>query len=359
MSRAAQTDAAMPGLSEVPLISVVLPVRNEERFIASTIAQLQRQQYPRERVEILVCDGMSDDGTRGLVRRLAAEDPRIRLLENRGIRSSSGRNVGFRAARGEIALVVDGHVRIEGDRLLHDVARLFRESDAACLGRPQPLLALEPGGWAESIAIARASRLGHGTDSMIYSDYEGFAPAASMGAAYRTWVFERVGYVDEDFDACEDLEFNTRIDRAGLRCFTSPALGIGYFARESLGGLWRQLYRYGFGRFKYLLRHPRSFSVSQLVPAALVLGLLGLPLALWLWPALGRTGLALAALYLLLVLAESVRLALRSGRHHLLRLIAVFPTIHLALGIGFLASVIRGGRLPAPAGAVRGGESAS
>lgn len=356
MSRSTQEP---PGLSEVPFISVVLPVRNEERFLGSTVAQLQGQDYPDDRVEILVCDGMSDDGTRNLVERIALSDSRVRLLDNPGFRSSSGRNVGFRAARGEIALVIDGHVKLYDDRLLKNVARLFRESDAACLGRPQRLLATEPGGWSESIALARASWLGHGADSLIYSDYEGFAPAASMGAAYRSWVFERVGYVDESFDACEDLEFNTRLDQAGLRCFTSPDVGVGYFARDSLRGLWRQLHRYGFGRFKYLVRHPASFSVNQLLPAALVLGLAGLPLAAWLSRTLGWIGAGVVAFYLALVLLESFRLARRSGWNHLPRLTAIFPTIHLALGTGFLASLLRGGRLTAPAGSTRNREPTS
>ncbi|MCP3981353.1 MAG: glycosyltransferase family 2 protein [bacterium] len=327
-----------------PRLTVVLPVRNEERFIADTLAQLQRQEFPRDDVEFLVCDGYSDDRTREIVRELAAADPRIRLLDNPGRRSSAGRNVGFRAARGEFVLVIDGHVQIPDGRLLANVVRRFDASGADCLGRPQPLIA-EPGQpWAEAIVLARAGRLGHSPESFIYSDYEGFASAASMGAAYRRSVFDRIGYVDESFDACEDLEFNTRVDAAGLRCFTATDLTVRYYARNSPRALFKQLFRYGFGRYRYLRRHPRRTSPGQLVPAALVAGFAALPLLIWLLPPIGWIDLGLVSLYLLAVFASAAA-ALRHGVGAALRMLVVIPTIHFATGIGFLSSMLRGARL--------------
>ena len=86
----------------IDFITVVMPVRNEERFIAETLTQLLEQDYPPDRYEILVADGMSDDSTRSIVRELAAKHPQIRLLDNPGMRSSAGRNVGFQSGRGDI-----------------------------------------------------------------------------------------------------------------------------------------------------------------------------------------------------------------------------------------------------------------
>lgn len=335
----------MPGgrspLPDVPFLSVVIPVRNEERFLGQTLSQLRRQDYDPDRVEFLVVDGRSTDRTREIVLEASRADPRIRLLDNPGIRSSSGRNVGFRAARGDIVLVVDGHVWIGNDRLLREVVRCFRLSDADCLGRPQPLRASAPGTWSESIALARATWLGHDRSSFIYGDFEGFAPAASIGAAYRPHVFRAVGYVDESFDACEDLEFNTRVDEAGLRCYTSPGLAVHYFAREGPAALFRQMFRYGFGRLEYLRRHPSRISLSQAAPPLLAAAATCWPLLAILSPgAAAAVGVGLC-IYAAVVVAFSAALAARTGPAHFGRFLVVFPAVHLGVGFGLLASVIR------------------
>lgn len=328
-----------------PTISVVIPVRNEARCIARTLEQLRGQTYPVDRVELLVCDGRSDDDTRRIVREIAADDPRVRLLDNPGLRSSSGRNVGFREARGDYVLVVDGHVEIPGPGLLRAVADCFERSGADALARPQPLIASPGDRWAEAIVVARGTALGHAPGSTIYGEREGFVPAASSGAAYRRETIERVGPVDESFDACEDLEFNTRIDKAGLRCFISPSLAVRYHARDSPAALFRQLHRYGYGRFKYLMKHPDRVSPGQLAPPALVLLVAGwLPLA-----ALAPRLAALAAIPLVVWLAAIAGTAglaaLRHGAGTGARLLVVLPVIHLAVGTGFLAALVRGGRV--------------
>lgn len=327
-------------------ISVVMPVRNEDRFIAATLGELLAQDYPADRCEILVCDGMSDDRTREIVAGLAAADPRVVLVDNPGRRSSSGRNAGFRRARGDLVVVVDGHVHIGRTDFLAKLAHHAGKSGADCLGRPQPLLPTGPGGFSEALALSRASRLGHSPSSFIFSDAEGWAPAASMGAAYRRHVFDRIGYVDESFDACEDLEFNTRLDAAGLRCWTSPDLTVSYYARDSAGALFRQMHRYGFGRYKYLRRHPHTLSAAQLAPPALVLGLASLPLLALAWWPLFLLGAAVTLLYALAIVSGSVALARRTTWRHIGRYLVIFPAIHLGLGAGFLASVLRRGRMP-------------
>ncbi len=337
--------APVPSLPAVPFVSVVLPVRNEARFIAQTLRQLLEQEYPADRFELLVCDGGSDDATREIVQGLSAAHPQVRLLDNPGQRSSAGRNVGFRAALGDLVVVVDGHVRIPDRRLFANLVDAFRRSGADCLGRPQPLVAAEPGGWAESIALARASRLGHSGSSFIYSGYEGFAPAASMGAAYRPHVFAIVGFVDETLDACEDLDFNTRIDEAGLRCFTSPRLTVEYFARETPRALFQQMFRYGFGRYSYLRRHPARWSAGQLLPPLLVAGLSALPLLALASRPLFALGACLALLYLAVLTTASLLLATRTGWRHLARYVVVFFLVHAGVGCGFWASVFRGGQL--------------
>ena len=326
-----------------PFITVVMPVYNEGRFIEHTLRQLLAQEYPADRYEILVADGMSTDTTRDIVRTLANEYLQIRLLDNPKRKSSAGRNVGFQNGRGEYFLVVDGHCYIPNNQLLTSVADCFRTSGADCLGRPQPLdpPALTP--FQQAVALARGSRLGHGGDSLIYSDYEGFCSPVSNGAAYARHVFDKVGYVDEQFDACEDVEFNYRIEQARMTCYTSPKLTIQYYPRETLGALWRQMVRYGEGRFRFIRKHPKALTMNQLIPAGFTLGLLLALLYLVYVGLLGSINLLAGmvllvgvSLYFFVILLSVLKLSVKKNWVYFIRLPCIFFGIHVGLGLGFL-----------------------
>lgn len=329
--------------ADCPFITVVMPVRNEARFIAETLRQLLAQDYPHDRFEILVADGMSDDATRDIVARIAEEDGRVRLLDNPKMRSSAGRNVGFRAGRGDLFVIVDGHCHIPADQFLGNISDCFEKSGADCLGRPQPLDPPDLSPFQRSVALARASRLGHGGDSLIYDDFEGFASPVSNGAAYRREVFEWVGFVDEDFDACEDVEFNFRVEQAGLKTYTSPKLTVRYYPRENLTTLWGQMRRYGRGRSRLYRKHPTLLSLSALAPACFAGGaaaffallILNLIFGLSTFPAFIFSALGLALLaYAILVGMNTVRICCKHGWSHALRLPLVFLTVHEGLGLG-------------------------
>lgn len=326
-----------------PFITVVMPVRNEARFIADTLEQLRGQDYPKDRFEILVADGMSDDGTREIVSRIAEEDGRVRLLDNPKKRSSAGRNVGFRAGQGDYFVVVDGHCHIPDDQFLRNISDCFEKSGAHCLGRPQPL---DPPGltpFQHSVALARASRLGHGGDSLIYGDYEGFASPVSNGAAYRREVFEKIGYVDEAFDACEDVEFNYRVEQAGLKSYTSPKLRVRYYPRENLFALLGQMRRYGRGRTRLYRKHASLLSLASMIPGCFVGGasvfvaLLGLDVIFGLsaFPSFifSVLGLVLSA-YAVLVGMTSFLIGRANGWDHVWRVPVIFLAVHGGLGLG-------------------------
>jgi len=330
----------------VPFITVVMPVRNEARFIAETMTRLLLQEYPTDRYEIIVADGMSDDGTQTIVKDIAANNPQVILAENPKKLSSAGRNIGFKAGSGDYFLVIDGHCHIPSTQLLSNIASCFSESGADCLGRPQPL---DPPGLTQfqnAVALARGSRIGHGGDSLIYAQYEGFASPVSNGAAYARHVFEKVGYVDEGFDAAEDVEFNYRVEKAGLTCFTSPRLTVRYYPRESLSQLFRQVTRYGSGRCRFLRKHPGAASVNQLVPVCFAAGLPALPVLALLSPEYPFPFLAVLALYLcyfLMLTVQSVLLAARHGISFLPYIAPILFTIHFGLGYGFIREATSGG----------------
>jgi len=337
---------------EHPFLTVVMPVRNEARFIADTLGQLLRQDYPRDRFEILVADGMSDDGTRDIVARIAGEDGRVRLLDNPQKRSSAGRNVGFRAGQGDYFVVVDGHCHIPDDQFLRNISDCFEKSGAHCLGRPQPL---DPPGltqFQQSVALARASRLGHGGDSLIYGEFEGFASPVSNGAAYRREVFEKVGYVDEAFDACEDVEFNYRVEQAGFQAYNSPRLKLQYYPREDLNGLFKQMQRYGTGRCRLCRKHVKFLTLNTLIPPVFAIGVLviftvfAVGFFIPIYDTVKLVSIAPIVAYFILIFLESYRISCFSF-HNMHSNLVIFFVIHFGLGFGFLEELVRGSGLSA------------
>jgi succinoglycan biosynthesis protein ExoA len=321
----------------LPRITVIVPVRNEAAHIRGTLEQVLRQEYDPAAFEVLVVDGRSTDATPEIVRGLQAAYPNLQLLDNPRRLSSAARNIGVRHARGELIAIIDGHCEIVNPHYLRDLADAFDRSGADCLGRPQPLDVTGASPLQEAIAQARSSWLGHHPASFIYADEEQIVPPESVAVAYRRSVFERVGLFDEAFDACEDVEFNHRVARAGLTCFFTPRIAVRYHPRGTLGGLFRQLARYGRGRVRLLRKHSSSFSASSFVPAAFVAGLIvGLPLA-WLSPWLGLVYAVCLGIYGLAVLAATCAIALRPGNLRLLPYLPlVFLTVHLGSGTGVL-----------------------
>ncbi|HEV3204403.1 MAG TPA: glycosyltransferase family 2 protein [Gemmataceae bacterium] len=300
--------AAVP-IPLAPFISVVVPVRNEVKFLGETLKQLLNQHYDPARFEVIVADGRSTDGTGSQVRNLQGKYPHLKLVDNpRGL-ASAGRNAGVQSACGEFVVIIDGHCEVDNPDYLSNLAEAFQQSGADCIGRPQPLDVAGATPLQRAIAAARSSRLGHNPDSYIYSSTEQFVKSKSVGVAYRRGVFDALGFFDEDFDACEDVEFNHRLDQSGLRCFFTPKIGVRYYPRSSLRGLFHQLCRYGQGRVRLLAKHPDTFTVPCFIPAVFLLGVVAGPLAALLSPALAILYAGVMALYIFVVLSTSLAIA--------------------------------------------------
>jgi len=319
-------------VSAEPSVSVVLPVLNEASDLPRLLDQLRNQIPPAGGFEVLVVDGGSQDGTREIVLEQIASWPGLRLIDNPKRRSAPARNLGALAARGEIILYVDGHCSIPRPDYLSRLVTIFTSSGAACLCRPQPLTTLtDDKPWARAIALARHSPLGHHPDSDIYGTEPRVTQPHSAGAAYRREIFERVGGFDERFDACEDVEFNHRVDRAGFMAYVHPDLAVDYRPRGSLSTFFRQMVRYGRGRGRLGVRHP------ELIPIPLVLAtLLGLGVLFLLIRPGGRLGLALfagaMALWVVLCLVEGVR---QGGWRNGWRVAIALGSVHIGLTLGF------------------------
>jgi len=225
--------------------------------------------------------------------------------------------------------------------MLKNIVTCFEKSGADCLGRPQPLNPPDISNFQQAVALARQSRIGHGGDSLIYSDFEGFVSPVSHGAVYKRHVFDIIGYVDESFDACEDVEFNFRVEQAGFRTYMSPSIAVKYYPRQSLRALFSQMTRYGKGRFALTKKHPQSLSLNSLIPPTFVLALALIPLFFFTNNDLGLIWILFLCVYLLLILCASVSICWKHRFFYFHYLVPVFIAIHLGLGYGFISELLR------------------
>jgi glycosyltransferase involved in cell wall biosynthesis len=331
------TDSASHSWS---FVSVIVPVRNEENYIGQTLRYLLDQDYPADKLEIIVVDGRSDDSTREKVKEIISEDARVMLLDNPRRISSAARNIGARSARGEIVTFVDGHVYISNNQLIKNTVLLMRENDVSVLSRPQFLDTPENDFFQRAVAAARKSKLGHGLDSTIYMKEDGFVDPASSGASYSREIFTDIGYFDEDFDAAEDVDFNYRVGKAGYKSFTSIKLAIYYYPRKNLADLFKQMARYGVGRFRLFRKHRIAVTSGAMMLAVYFVGLAFLAAASLFFRPFATTLAVYFGLYLFLILSSSIVLAARGEFRHLFVLPAIYIVIHAGLAYGQLKEAI-------------------
>lgn len=326
-----------------PFVTIVVPVRNEERYLGATLRSLLTQRYDAARFEVIVADGQSTDNTIDVVRRLQTVYDNLHLLFNPRRLSSAARNLGARHARGDYVLIVDGHCELRTADYLQRLVEVFEQHGVDCVGRPQPLDVTGASPWQLAIALARSSPLGHNPGSFIYADEGGEVPPQSVAIAYRRNVFASVGYFDESFDACEDVEFNHRIAAAGMRCYFDPRLAVYYHPRASLSGLAFQMLRYGRGRARLMLKHDDTVSLGPLIPAGFLVGL-GASFVLGLVSPVFAGLFCIAALvYSVAVVAGGTAVAVQRRASQLTPLMPlVFLAIHVAAGWGVLSELMAG-----------------
>ncbi len=324
-----------------PFVTILIPVRNEERYVERCLYSIAAQDYPRDRFEVLVVDGRSTDETPLVVSRFAAESTvDLRLLDNPRYRPAAALNIGLAAARGDVIVRVDGHATIAPDYISRAV-RALDETAADCVGG---VIASEGDTWlGETIALAMSSRFGVGGASFRVGGAKvepGNASRTDTVAfgAYRRDVFDRIGGFAEDIDKGEDDEFNYRLLDAGGVIMLVPELRAAYTVRGDARGLWRQYAGYGYAKPEVLRRHPAQARPRQFVPAVFVSAVGVSAVAAILGSRRPLT--SLVAVYTLAATIASLVLMPRHGIRRVTPLPAVFACLHIAYGSGFLAGTL-------------------
>ena len=320
-----------------PFVTVVMPVRNEADWLERSLGAVYSQDYPRDRMEVVVADGMSTDGTREIVQRWTQSWPGLRLIDNAGGIVPTGMNAALRVARGEIIVRVDGHCEIAVDYISKCVQHLAEEGVDGVGGSVETVGATPT---ARAIALAMSSHFGVGGAAFRTVQGKSMIADTVPFPAYRRTLIDRAGLYDEELVRNQDDEYNYRLRKLGARLLLASDVRSLYFSRSSFGSLWRQYFQYGFWKVRVLQKHPAQMKLRQFIPPAFVLGL-SMVAAGAIFSLASR--LLLAGVVTIYALAAGLAALVAAGKSEWGlggRVGLAFATLHLAYGSGFLWGMI-------------------
>jgi cellulose synthase/poly-beta-1,6-N-acetylglucosamine synthase-like glycosyltransferase len=317
----------------LPFVSLVMSLRNEEKFLPRSLAAIEEQDYPKDRYELIAVDGGSTDRSVEILKAFPLSVSHTTLATGRNLTIPAAMNLGIRIARGEIIIKLDAHGYPSRNFVRGIAERLWEQADLGAVGGSIVQLgetrAAKANGWA------RTSAFGVGRGPYTAGREEGYVASVQCGG-YRREVLDKVGTFDEEIGLGEDDELNWRVVKAGYRILFTPEIEFFYYARPTLRALFRQYLWYGDGRTLVLRKHPDFLRIKHLVPTAFVTVLL-LSFCLAFFSLAGCYLVAgLLVAYGLGLLAASALLAREKGWRYFPRFLGSFSVMHVGYGIGFL-----------------------
>ena len=344
-------------MRRVDRISVIVPMFNEGEHVEHLVADIAAQDFAGE-IEVFVADGGSTDGSvKRLTRAAGRAGLTFTLVDNRAPYPPPRLNECIRHACGDLVVRVDCHSRYPSD-YLRRCAEAAEETGAANVGGvfiPEGRTPTE-----RAIACAIDSPFG-GVNWTRHGERSGRVDVDTVYCgAFRPDVFDSVGFFDESLARDEDEELNLRIRLAGGRIVLDPAIRARYTPRSSISALASQYYEYGLWKVPVMLKHRTVLSARSLAPLAFVASTALLTLA----AARSRRARRLLAAEIAAYVGSALVFGARSiaARDEpwvgVLRLVGVYPTMHVSYGLGMLHGAVRvlprgtGGRR-APATALR------
>jgi glycosyltransferase involved in cell wall biosynthesis len=322
-----------------PFVSVIIPLRNEEKRISECIESVIRQSYPHKRFELLLVDGQSEDNTRPIIESYCRKYEFIRFLDNPRRIVPVALNLGIKSAQGEIIVRMDAHAYYQEDYIAKCVETL-RNVEADNVGGPIETLPGDNTPVAQAIAFATSHPFGVGNSKFRTSRVAEYVDTITFGAFRRT-LFDKIGFFNEKLARNQDIEFNSRIINNGGKIFLNPEIRSFYYNRTTLKGLWEQNFKNGMWNIFTLSLNRKSLSLRHFVPFFFVVSLL-ITLASAPLTSLGFVGFGIViASYLIANLYFSFTINTASSPKVIKWLPLVFAALHISYGFGSMLGLAR------------------
>ncbi len=322
------------------MITIIIPCRNEEKFIGKCLDSIIINDYPKDELEVLVVDGISNDKTRNIVKEYMQKYQFIKLLDNTEKIAPTALNIGIESARGEIIIRMDAHNIYQND-YIGKCVRYLREFNVDNVGGTWVTLSGNDTIFAKSIAFALAHSFGVGNSYFRTGLKEPRYVDTVPFGCYKREVFNKLGLFNTNLVRNQDIEFNLRLKQAGGKILLVPDIVSYYHARHTLKDLFKQNFWNGFWVIYSLKFAKLPFSLRHLIPFAFVTSFLSsLILSLFHLPFIYIFGFIIGT-YLIANIFFSFQLSLKNGLRYFPVLISTFSTLHFSYGLGSLWGVLR------------------
>ena len=309
-------------------VSVILPVLNEEKYLAATLAAITSQDFNGD-FEIILALGPSKDRTNEIAAQLAQKDSRIKLIQNPSGKTASALNAAIATAIHPIIVRVDGHAILPKDYIRIAVKSL-QETGAVNVGG---IMAAQGETFFEkSVALAMRSSIGVGGARFHTGGEAGPTDTVYLGV-FRKSAIDAIGGFDPAFIRAQDWELNFRLRKNGGVVYFQPDLHVTYRPRSSVRALAKQYFEYGRWRREVMRTHPETINLRYLAPPlTLAITSLGILSGIFLSPFFLIAPIG----YLAGVIIGGFLVGQSFATKFLLPVVLV--TMHMSWGLGFLTS---------------------
>lgn len=318
-----------------PAVSIVIPCRNEEKYIERCINSVLNSNYPKELITIYVCDGMSADKTREIIDTISKSNNQVILLDNKKQTTPYALNLGLKKSTDAIKIILGAHAEVHPDFVVENVKAFEVDIKIGCTGGV--LENIYENYIAKIIGYGMSSEFGVGNAHFRTGNKSGFVDTVAFGA-YKSEVFDSIGYFDEQLARNQDDEINFRLLKNGYKIYLSNKIHSKYYVRGSFKKLFKQYFQYGYWKVFVNKKHSTITSFRQLVPLLFVLYLIIGLLSSLVFNVLVIPFVAGITLYLLL----AIRYALIQTKklREIALTIVTFFILHFSYGLGYLKGLL-------------------
>ncbi|MBC7472849.1 MAG: glycosyltransferase family 2 protein [Candidatus Sericytochromatia bacterium] len=315
--------------------AIVIPCRNEEKYIAKCLESIINNDYPKDKLEVFVCDGMSNDQTQSIVDEFTKKYSFIKLLLNKNKTTPHALNLGITNTLADVIIILGAHAEIYPDYVSQSIDKMSISQDMGCVGG---ILYNTPENKKSAIVSkAMSSGFGVGNAHFRTGNKEGYVDTVAFGA-YKKEVFESIGLFDINLARNQDDEFNYRLLKNGFKIYLSKDIKAKYYVRSSFKNLFKQYFQYGYWKVYVNKKHAAITTVRQLVPLFFVLmlisGGIGSVLSLFILKAF----ISILSFYFILSFISAFKQSKNIVEISLI--MYTFLLLHTSYGLGYLQGII-------------------
>lgn len=323
------------------MLSVIVPIYNEEKYIDQCIYSILEQDYPKDDLEVIFVDGMSDDRTCEIVQEYIWRYPFIRLLDNPKRIAPCAMNIGIRVAKGDVIIRLDAHASYENN-YFSALVKALTELQADNVGAACLTDVLHKTSRSLAIREVLSNHFGVGNSTFRLGVTEVMEVDTVPFGCWPRIVFDKYGMYDERLVRNQDFELNRRITRGGGRIYIIPDTHCTYYARETFKALAKQGHANGKWNILtvYFTGTMSSLALRHYVPLLFLLSLIVPVLAAFVWPPISLLAVASLLCYVGLIGGISTRIALEKHLN-LAYLVAAFTSLHFSYGAGSLVGALK------------------